>query len=100
MGYRPSVQEALDPVQKSGVYVRCRSGVGSYEEVRHHDEFGRRRGRAGLYVLARRQAQIRLVSRTGLRLQLWPRARTVLRHQRGIADRDPATALNSTTKGF
>jgi len=32
MGHRPSVQEALDALEKSGVHVWRWSGVGSYEE--------------------------------------------------------------------
>ena len=34
------LQEALDPLEKSGVHDRRWPGVGSHQELWHHDEFG------------------------------------------------------------
>ena len=52
MGCGPSFQEALDPLRKSGVYVRRWSRVDTYKGVWRDNEFTRRRSGAGLYVLA------------------------------------------------
>src|SRR5580658_4734838 len=94
MGYGPSVQEALDPLRKSGVHVRRRSGVDIYEGVWRDNELARRRSGAGLYVLAFLEASFWLVPRTGLRLQLRARAPALDWDKRRPADRDPTKTLN------
>ena len=42
MVHRPSIQEALDALEKSGVHVWRWSGVGSYDEIRHDNELHQR----------------------------------------------------------
>ena len=41
MGYRPAIQEALDAVEKSGVYDWSWSCLGAYEEIRRDNELRR-----------------------------------------------------------
>src|SRR5580658_2913046 len=89
MGYRCAFQETLDSLAKSGVHVWRWSRVGSHERARRENELGCGGSRAGFHVLARCETQIRLVSRAGLRLQLWARARAVRGHNGRAAYRDP-----------
>jgi hypothetical protein len=49
-------QKALDPLEKNRVHDRHWPGVGSHSAIRRDNEFIRRRGGAGFYVLALRQA--------------------------------------------
>ena len=74
MGYRLSFQKTLDALEKSGVHGRYRAGVGSCEKLQLDHELHQWRSRAGFYVLAICKTQIRLVPRTGLRIQLRVRA--------------------------
>ena len=83
------LQEALETFPHSGAYGRSWSGVDSYERIRRGKKLTRRLCRSGFYVLALRQASIRLVSRTGLRPQLWAGPRAICRHKLRPSDCDP-----------
>jgi hypothetical protein len=74
VGNRPFVQEAVGHFAKGGIYVWHRAGMESLEPIRNKNQFRERGSRGRFHVLALSQTQIRLVSRTDLRIQLcaWP----------------------------
>src|SRR5579872_6281526 len=94
MDRRPSIQEALDVLPQSRVHAGRWSRVGTYERTRTKVERFRRRGGAGLYVLAACPSSLRLVSGTHLRVQIRTTSRTIAGDNRWPVDRN-REALNA-----
>src|SRR5579862_7624229 len=67
--------------------------MGSRAEQWPDDEFSQRRAGRRFHVLALEKTQVWLVSRAGLRLQLWARTRAVPRHKRRPAHTNSLTFL-------
>ena len=62
MGHRPALQETVDHIAESRVYVGRRSPVGSPQAERESEQFHSWGSRGRFYVLANRQTSLRLVS--------------------------------------
>src|SRR5580704_127832 len=76
----------MDHIAEGGVHARRRSPMGSPQSKWESEQFHRWGGGGRFYVLANGQTPLRLVPRTGLRLQLCGRSPTIHGHERRSAD--------------
>ena len=91
------LKKAVDPLAQGGVHGRHWSRMGPHEAWRSECECAGRGGGAGLYVLAGAKAQVRLVSRAGVRSRLRQCARPVAGIDWRAADRIPSKGVGAAS---